>query len=140
MANKYIIKRQSARAESVIRNALGGLLLLLAINAFGGGYYGMAGAAGVPLEWLKGSLFQSYFLPGLFLFIMIGGLSVSAAVLVFRRHAKANILTSICGIVVLGWLTIQVAIIGYVSWMQPVTAFVVVAILFLNYKLKRYVH
>ena len=38
------------------------------INALAGGYYSMAGARNVPLEWLKGSLFDSYFIPGVVLF------------------------------------------------------------------------
>src|SRR4051812_27480018 len=46
---------------------LGSLLLLVALNAFGGGYYGMAGAPNVPTEWLEGSPFTSYFLPSLIL-------------------------------------------------------------------------
>lgn len=38
-----------------IRYPLGGLLAFGALNAFGGGYYGLAGAPGVPTEWLEGS-------------------------------------------------------------------------------------
>jgi hypothetical protein len=36
----------------VIRYLLGALLTFGAINAFAGGYYGLSGAKGVPLEWL----------------------------------------------------------------------------------------
>ena len=39
-----------------IRTLLGALLAFGALNAFAGGYYGMSGAAGVPREWLAGSL------------------------------------------------------------------------------------
>jgi hypothetical protein len=46
--------------EKVIRMTLGVILSLLALNALGGGYYGMAGAENVPLEWLEGSPFKSY--------------------------------------------------------------------------------
>ena len=48
-------------AEKIIRYSLGILLLIVAVNAFGGGYYGMAGAKDVPIEWLKGSPFRNYF-------------------------------------------------------------------------------
>ena len=44
-----------------MKNALGNLLLFLALNAFGGGYYGMAGAKDVPVEWLEGSPFNNFF-------------------------------------------------------------------------------
>ena len=46
--------------EKPVRYTLGLLLLLVAINAFGGGYYGMAGAKDVPVEWLEGSPFHNY--------------------------------------------------------------------------------
>ena len=36
--------------EKFIRYMLGCLLLLVAVNAFGGGYYGMAGAKSVPVD------------------------------------------------------------------------------------------
>ncbi len=36
------------------RRALGALLVFAAVNAFGGGYYGLSGAPGVPVEWLAG--------------------------------------------------------------------------------------
>jgi hypothetical protein len=39
-------------------------------------------------------------------------------------HAIGFVGTALAaGAIVLGWLVVQVAIIGYVSWMQPVTAF-----------------
>jgi hypothetical protein len=46
-----------------IRYPLGGLLAFGAVNAFAGGYYGLAGAAGVPTEWLNRSPFRDYFVP-----------------------------------------------------------------------------
>lgn len=46
--------------EKFVRYALGWLLLVIAMNAFGGGYYGMSGAKYVPLDWLKGSPFSNF--------------------------------------------------------------------------------
>jgi hypothetical protein len=39
------------------------LLPFGALNAFAGGYDGLSGVEGVPLEWLEGSLFTEYFVP-----------------------------------------------------------------------------
>lgn len=50
----------------------------MALNAFGGGVYGMSGAQNVPREWLEGSPFDDYFVPALILFVGVGG-SMSAA-------------------------------------------------------------
>lgn len=124
--------------DQFIRYTTGSLLLLLAINAFGGGYYGMAGAKEIPVEWLSGSPFHSYFIPGLFLFVVVGGSSLFASILVFRKHRLARNAALACGILVLAWLTVQVAIIGYVSWMQPATAITAVLILLFSRKIQHH--
>jgi hypothetical protein len=115
-----------------VRYALGALLLLLALNAFGGGYYAIAGAENVSVAWLEGSPFRSYFVPGLFLFVVIGGTALWAAILVFRRHRLARLSALICALLVLVWLGVQLAVIGYVSWMQPTTAIAAILILMLS--------
>lgn len=123
----------STSKEKAIRYVLGILLLFVAINAFGGGYYAMAGAEGVPVEWLQGSPFTSYYYPGMLLFAGIGGLSLFSAIAVFSKKKIAGKVVLICGLAILLWLGVQVATIGYVSWMQPVTAMIAVLILILNW-------
>lgn len=49
--------------RAVVRYSVGGLLPFGALNAFAGGYDGLSGVEGVPLEWLEGSLFTEYFVP-----------------------------------------------------------------------------
>jgi hypothetical protein len=111
----------SATHPMAIRYSLGGLLAFGALNALGGGYYGLSGAEGVPAEWLKGSPFTDYFIPSLVLLLVVGGSLLLAAIAVFAgvRIARPSAMTA--GLVVLCWLVVQVAIIGYMSWMQPVT-------------------
>ena len=104
-----------------IRTLLAALLAFGALNAFAGGYYGMSGAAGVPREWLAGSLFTDYFVPSLVLFVVVGGALALAAVMVFRVHRLARAIACAAAAVLLVWIVVQVAIIGYVSWMQPAT-------------------
>jgi hypothetical protein len=112
------------------------LLSLAAINAFAGGYYGMSGAQGVPLEWLKSSPFQDYFIPGIILFVLVGGAFLVAAIAVFAKKSFARTTAFISVLIVFVWLAVEVAIIGYVSWMQPTTALVSLVILILSWKLK----
>ena len=127
----------SKSTEKLIRYSLGILLLLIAINAFGGGYYGMAGAKNVPIEWLRNSPFQNYFIPGLILFVVVGGSCLFAAIVVFKRLRNARNVAFVSGIIILIWLSIQIAIIGYVSWMQPATAIAAFLILFLTWLLPK---
>lgn len=128
----------SRKAGRWVQIPLGILLLVLALNALGGGYYGMAGAKDIPIEWLKGSPFRDYFFPGLILLIFVGGSALVAAILVFIKHRLAKIAAfGSCAIVVI-WLSVQVAIIGYVSWMQPTTAALTVIIFLFTFQLPVY--
>jgi hypothetical protein len=104
-----------------IRTLLGALLAFGALNAFAGGYYGLSGAEGVPREWLAGSSFSDYVVPSLVLFVVVGGALALAAIMVFRRHPLARAIACVAAAVLLVWIVVQVAIIGYVSWMQPAT-------------------
>jgi hypothetical protein len=115
-----------------IQMLLGILEAFLALNAFGGGYYGMAGAEGVSLELLQGSPFKSYFIPGLFLFAAVGGSLLLASVAVFARWKQARNLSFAAVAIVLAWLAVQVYFIGFMSWMQPATAVIALVILTLT--------
>jgi hypothetical protein len=127
----------SNSSQNLIRYALGMLLAFSALNAFAGGYYGISGAKDVPTEWLKGSPIHDYFIPGFILFIVVGGSFLFAAIAVFARMRFAR-LASFCSVgVVFVWLAVQIAIIGYVSWMQPTTAAVGFVILILTWLLPK---
>jgi hypothetical protein len=95
--------------------------LLVMLNAFGGGYYGLSGAPGVDPAWLDGTPFSSYFVPSLFLFTVIGGgMAVATAAWVLKSRV-APWLSLAMGVTLMSWIVVQVAMIGYVSWMQPVS-------------------
>ena len=118
-------------ARRVIRSIIGVLLGIIALNAFGGGVYGMMGAEGVPVTWLEGSPFNSYFIPSLILFLVVGGLSLAAAVAVLLHSHHAHGLVTTAVAVIFIWLAVQISIIGYVSWMQPavaITAFIILVL------------
>jgi hypothetical protein len=120
-----------------LRYVLGGVLAFGALNAFGGGYYGMAGAEDVPREWLEGSPFDDYFIPGLVLFVVVGGSFLAAAIAVFANLRIARTAAYAAGAIVLGWLAVETAIIGYVSWMQPATTAAGLLVLLLAWLLPR---
>jgi hypothetical protein len=116
---------------AVVRSTLGALLAFGALNAFGGAWYGLAGAKGVPTEWLQGSPFSDYVIPSLVLGVVVGGSFLLAAIAVLRRWQDARLLAFGAGVIALGWIAVQMTIIGYVSWMQPATAIAGVVILLL---------
>lgn len=69
----------------------------------------------------RGSPFSDYFIPSLILFAVVGGSFLAATVLVLAGRPHDRIAAGAAGVIVLVWLAAQVAIIGYVSWMQPAT-------------------
>jgi hypothetical protein len=123
-------------AESSLRYALGSLLAFGAVNAFAGGYYGLCGARDVPTAWLDGSPFTSYVVPSLILLVVVGGSFLIAAVAVFSDRPSAGRTALGSGVIVLVWVAAQVAIIGFVSWLQPATAAAGLLIVFLAWLLR----
>ncbi len=102
--------------------------LLVMLNAFGGGYYGLAGAKDIPMSWLDGSPFSSFFIPSLFLFVVIGGGMLVATLVWWRKSPLAPWVSLGMGVLLMLWIVAQVSIIGYVSWMQP-TSFIAGAVI-----------
>ncbi len=123
--------------NNIIRYSLSLLLLIIALNALGGGYYGMAGAENVPREWLRDAPFRTYFIPSLFLFVCIGVYFFFTSIAVFRRKTYARVAALICGFILLFWIILQVAMIGYVSWLQPAMGISACVILILSFFLPK---
>ncbi len=96
------------------------LLLALAVqgvSGLGGGFGLIAdptGAAlGLPAEWLEGSPFPDYLIPGLVLFVILGVLPlvITYALWVGAPWSWAGAL--IVGMALLGWIGVEILVIGY---------------------------
>src|SRR5215218_3405967 len=71
------------------RRGLAAIEGVVAVNAFGGMTYALAGAAGVPAEWLEDTPFDSYRIPGLYLGVVVGGACLSAAWIALHLPGRA---------------------------------------------------
>ena len=106
------------------------ILLFLIIVEFFNGLSGVAGgigliadptaaALGMELEWLQGTPFNNYLIPGIVLFTFNGLGNLTAAFLsIFKNRYRAYI-ALFFGVVMLTWIISQVAWIGYKSFLQP---------------------
>lgn len=103
----------------VQRWVLAATLAIVSVNAFAGGFYGLMGADGIPMEWLEGSPFSSYYIPSLILFVIVGGSSLLASLAVAAGLRLGRLATVVSAAVLFAWIVAQVRIIGYVSWLQP---------------------
>lgn len=108
-------------SSRTLSRVLVALLIFDAVSSFGGAVMAIVfNGAGVPLEVLAGTWFQSSFVAlGLILGIVLGGThAVAAFALITRRH-WALLAAAVAGFAMLIWNFIELAIIGY-SWLQSV--------------------
>jgi hypothetical protein len=109
-----------------IAKAAIGLEIVLSLGALAGGLALMIGPRGeiipLPVASLVGSPFDSYFVPGLILFGVLGIGPIVAAALAWIRHPLAPLAALITGIGLLIWLAVEIAIIGFATEppLQPI--------------------
>jgi len=86
---------------------------------------------GMPLAVLAGTPFGDFLVPGLVLALVVGGSTLAAAVLLALGSRRAAVVAMVAGAVTLGWIAVQVGLIGYLSPLQPVVALLGLAMLWL---------
>jgi peptidoglycan/LPS O-acetylase OafA/YrhL len=95
------------------------LEIFLSVGALGGGGALLLGPRGevipLPTSALQGSPFETYFAPGLILFLVLGIGPLVAAALAWRRHPVAPLAAAAVGAALLIWLAVEIAIVGYTN-------------------------
>jgi len=76
----------------------------VALTALFGGITLSLGVDKFPAQWLVGTPFPSYLIPGLILAVIVGGSATLAAVTIPRRSHQGAFLSIIAGVILLGWL------------------------------------
>lgn len=96
---------------SGIRIALFVVDVLVALTAIGGGIALVAGLeeGRFPVEWLRGTPFGSYVVPGLILAVVVGGSAVVAAAATLISPNAGGLASTVAG-VVMGWIAVEVLI------------------------------
>lgn len=96
-----------------------GLEVFLGLGALGGGGALIVGSRGeiipLPLSALNGSPFETYLVPGMILFSVLGLGPLVAALLVWLQHPLALIVTLGVGVALLIWLAVEIVIVGYTN-------------------------
>jgi hypothetical protein len=97
------------------RTERGGLVALLffgAVSAIAGGIGLLGNGIEFPLDWLDGSPFSDFTIPGIILAAIVGGSQLCAAVAMLRRVEWSQSAAVIAGVVMMGWITSEVLIVG----------------------------
>lgn len=71
-------------------------------------------------QWLRRSPFRDFRVPGLFLTLAIGGTNLLSALLLWRRHQRSALMSLATGSLLVVWLGVQTAIIGFRHWSQSI--------------------
>jgi hypothetical protein len=137
--SRDVQKRRESRSRLAI--ILAGLHTMLSIAAFGAGQAFVrdpSGAAlGMTTEPLQGSPFPDYRIPGLFLGIVIGGANLISALALWRKHPLGSLMSLATGVLLIVWIAIQTAIIGFLHWSQWVWWWLFIAVTLLAGDLAR---
>ena len=101
------MKHKALRITLIVIEAIIGL------GALGGGITILTGAFDqwLLLAWLQGTPFSDYTIPGLILLIVIGGGMLLAAATVFVQREWAVLLSTVMGLVMIGFEVFEVSII-----------------------------
>jgi hypothetical protein len=81
----------------------------VALTAVGGGLLMVAGIDRFPPEWLEGSPFSDYTLPGLIL-TLVGVVAAVAALAAGRRVDRAAVASAFAGAVLVGWIAGEIVL------------------------------
>jgi hypothetical protein len=73
----------------------------------------------LSLEWLRGSPFSNYLIPGLVLLVVNGLGSLAGGVASFCRYRYAGEIAVALGAFLMMWIVVQVWWVGLSSWLQP---------------------
>jgi hypothetical protein len=115
----HAVHHRSRSASGTIRFALMAVELIFVISAVGGGLGLLTGSLELPDEWLDSTPFDGYAIPAVILAVVVGGSWLAATWAVWARHPLAPLVSVAAGVVQLGWFAVQIALLGYISWMQP---------------------
>ena len=98
------------------------LLIFLFVNGVGavvGGIGVMKGIMPFPEEWLEGTPFHSYFLPGLILCVVVGSAHLAAAFIVLLSCSATARIAALCaGLILTGWMIGELKLIGFQAPIQ----------------------
>lgn len=78
--------------------------VFVALTAVFGGITVALGVDKFPPQWLVGTPFRSYLIPGLILTVIVGGSATVAVITAVRNANEGAIASTIAGVTLLGWL------------------------------------
>jgi hypothetical protein len=110
----------ASRTLPVARWLLVGLEVLIAVNAIYGGIGLMVNGMGMPGDWLDATPFDSWTVPGVFLLVAVAVPMSVAAIGELTWWRLAYLASVLAGLVLIGWIVVQVLVLRRYFFLQPV--------------------
>jgi hypothetical protein len=113
--------------EKTVRIAVIAVNLFAALSAFVGALGLVVGYMDIPLSELRGTPFADFTVPALLLGFLVGGSALAAALIaLFGPHWVAllaplrfdALAAAVAGCIMVGWMTVEIAMIGLDIWVQ----------------------
>ena len=90
----------------------------------------------LPTGLLQGSPFHNYLVPGILLAVVVGGSFLAAVFLNLLRHKNRYNYALAAGVIITGWILIQVILIETFHWLHMVYLGMGILIILVAYQLK----
>jgi hypothetical protein len=94
------------------------------------------GVLNLPLSLLDNTPFINYKLPGILLTVLVGGINLIAVFLNLQRHSARYNWALAGGVVITGWIIIQMILIGAFHWLHILYLVVGIFIILISWQLK----
>jgi hypothetical protein len=108
-------------SEKGLRGAVIGVDVFEALSGFVGAVGLMVGFMNIPVSVLSGTPFVDFTVPALILGVVVGGSALVAAILAAYGPRPVDALaTLVAGGITVGYLIVEIALIGLESWAQVV--------------------
>ena len=102
--------------------ALGALEGFVGLGALAGGaalFFAPDGSIlRMPVSLLHGTPFNDYRIPGLILLVANGAVNSLAGILALMRRPSAASAALVAGAIQIGWIVVEVGLVGYIHWAQ----------------------
>lgn len=90
----------------------------------------------LPLSLLDGTPFKNFLIPGILLFTIVGGVNLLALFYNIQRHVNRYNWAIAGGIIISGWIVVQMILIHAVQWLHFLYLGIGIFIILLAYQLK----
>ncbi|HWR11552.1 MAG TPA: hypothetical protein VN445_07015 [Rectinemataceae bacterium] len=110
-----------------LRRLIAGIHIFVGIGALGGGLAALGNPAaplGMSLDALKNGPFIDFFVPGLFLFLVIGLGNIVTAWVVLKKASYHGLASGVMGSIMVVWIVIQCWIMQSVIFLQALYFFI----------------